>query len=627
VTTTGFRLSRLVVVGPNVPVAEIQFESGFNVLTGPSNSGKSYIVECIDFMLGSESAPGEDVEESKGYDTVFLELTTYAGKVFTLERPLLGGDLNLYESPYEDRSTITPRILAIETQTKKSETLSSFLLNLIGAKDVKVRRNANGEIGNLTFRMISHLFVVDETSIIAKKHSPVRLLTGFAKTPSERAFNYLLTGEDDHLIIALPNPKERRAQVQGKKELYDELIAALEKRIDGVVVEDICLQLARIEDAVAAATKSLGAKTEAIHQFQVERQTAFERQHTSESRLIVISELLARFNVLKQHYASDLERLEFISEGDFYFGQLVAVNCPMCGAPLEDHTIHKLTSHAPRLIGVQDACRAEGDKIRAHLADLEQTITGLADERKSAETVSKKSRAEISRVDTLLADELRPTFENEKLQVEQIVERRKELVAVESAFASLQQYRQARATLDEKHKMKKNAFAGLSVSAARLLSGVIQDLLRDWKFINASQVVEFNDRHMDIVVAGKRRQSNGKGLRGFIHGAFTLGLMRYCRSNELPHPGFIVLDSPITSYREGKVQEAEDEAAPEVQAAFWDSLAALPKGEQVIIVENKEPTESARLLAHYVHFYGEKSNEGRKGFFPLRTPGRANNLV
>ncbi len=190
---------------------------------------------------------------------------------------------------------------------------------------------------------------------------------------------------------------------------------------------------------------------------------------------------------------------------------------------------------------------------------------------------------------------------------------------IESSFASLEEYKNARAALDVKQKTEKKLFAGSSVSAARWLCDVIQDLLREWKFLTSTDVVEFNEQKMDIVVAGKHRHSNGKGLRGFLHGAFNIALMHYCRTNTLPHPGFVILDSPITSYREGKVDETEDEATPEVQAAFWDHLAHWTKDQQIILVENKEPTDSARALAHYTHFYGEKSSEGRKGFFPPHT--------
>src|ERR1039457_6251379 len=68
----------------------------------------------------------------------------------------------------------------------------------------------------------------------------------------------------------------------------------------------------------------------------------------------------------------------------------------------------------------------------------------------------------------------------------------------------------------------------------------------------------------------------------------------------------------------GRVEEAEDEASADVQTAFWDNLSQWSKDEQIILVENKEPTESARALGNYIHFFGNKSTEGRKGFFPSK---------
>ncbi len=614
----GFRLAQLIVTGTGQPDAKIDFEPGFNVLTGPSNSGKSYIVECIDYVFGAETIPGKDIDEGKGYELVFLEIITHAGTPYTLERSLAGGDVRLYESTFNDRTTASTRSLSVEAQTKKTETLSAFLLKLMDVEGARVRTNANGELGNLTFRIISHLFLVDETSIIAKKRSPVRLITGYAATTSDRAFNFLLTGKDDRTIIAVPSDKERTARLQGRKDLYDELIEGLTKRVEAIDLQSIKDQLQRADAAIGAAAAGLSEKSLTIQSHQRERTEAFERQHTAESRLIVVAELLTRFDLLKQHYASDLRRLEFLDEGEHYFDQLVAVNCPLCGVPLEGHAAHKFSpEQADTFTSVREASAAEAEKIRRHLADLEKTIQTLAAERTVNEETARKSKAEIDSIDRHLMAELKPTFEAGKQELDTLTIRRRDLAEVEADFALLERYRAARLGLDRKQPRPKTALAGLDMVATRELCDVIQDMLRSWNFIDSRGVVEFDEKAMDIRVAGKPRQSNGKGLRGFLHSAFNLGLMEYCRGKGIPHAGFLLLDSPITSYREGKTNEAEDEATLEVQTAFWDHLADTSSEEQVIIIENKEPTEKARSQAHYVRFFGKKSTEGRQGFFPI----------
>jgi AAA15 family ATPase/GTPase len=67
----GFRLRFLGFFGPEKAPATVAFGPGLNVLYGASNTGKSFIVEAIDFMLGGKP-PLRDIPERVGYDLVLL---------------------------------------------------------------------------------------------------------------------------------------------------------------------------------------------------------------------------------------------------------------------------------------------------------------------------------------------------------------------------------------------------------------------------------------------------------------------------------------------------------------------------------------------------------------------------
>src|SRR3546814_5448790 len=54
----------------------------------------------------------------------------------------------------------------------------------------------------------------------------------------------------------------------------------------------------------------------------------------------------------------------------------------------------------------------------------------------------------------------------------------------------------------------------------------------------------------DLIIDGKRRRNNGKGVRAITHAAFKVALLTFCRSRGLPHPGFLVLDTPLITYRD-----------------------------------------------------------------------------
>ena len=70
---SGITLTSLTMLGGGLPEATMRFESGLNVVVGPSNTGKTFIVQCIDFALGSGKPP-KPIPEAAGYETVVLTI-------------------------------------------------------------------------------------------------------------------------------------------------------------------------------------------------------------------------------------------------------------------------------------------------------------------------------------------------------------------------------------------------------------------------------------------------------------------------------------------------------------------------------------------------------------------------
>jgi DNA repair ATPase RecN len=52
-----FWISRVRAVGKKVPPAEVSFGANLNVISGASDTGKSYILQCINYMLGVGKSP------------------------------------------------------------------------------------------------------------------------------------------------------------------------------------------------------------------------------------------------------------------------------------------------------------------------------------------------------------------------------------------------------------------------------------------------------------------------------------------------------------------------------------------------------------------------------------------
>jgi hypothetical protein len=100
-------------------------------------------------------------------------------------------------------------------------------------------------------------------------------------------------------------------------------------------------------------------------------------------------------------------------------------------------------------------------------------------------------------------------------------------------------------------------------------------------------------------------------MRSIIHAAFSMALARYTAARELPHPGFVVLDSPVLTYREPG--EDDTELTHNVVEHFYQALLD-DSSAQIIVVENGDPPKDIATLAKVYAFH--TPGAVRMGFFP-----------
>lgn len=73
--------------GPKVEYSQVMFDAGVNILHGPSNSGKSYVISCINFMLGASEVPF--TRASTGYDTIHMTMESMDGRFVQMKRRIV----------------------------------------------------------------------------------------------------------------------------------------------------------------------------------------------------------------------------------------------------------------------------------------------------------------------------------------------------------------------------------------------------------------------------------------------------------------------------------------------------------------------------------------------------------
>ena len=339
--------------------------------------------------------------------------------------------------------------------------------------------------------------------------------------------------------------------------------------------------------------------------------------------MLGVAEIQSRYNLLGERYRSDLKRLDFLAEGSHYFDSLQEVPCPLCAQKmvplhLHDEGVHELMSGQD----IRRSASAEAAKIHAYLADLQKAIISVDQRKDELELEKSEARAVLLTLQESLTRNLTPLLTNTSGRLEVLLERRAERDAERTDFERLTDLRALQRDIEESlvdDGQPKLEWEGLSSQSLASLCTEIEAVLTEWKW-SLSPRVSFDEKEYDIVVDGQPRQSHGKGVRAVLYSAFVVGLLRYCVGNGRPHPGVVVIDSPLTSYKKkgaAAVSGSDGPVSAGVEAGFWQSLARVSKNMQIIVIENKEPPASTAQEVHYEWFAGEYAGAGeRAGLIP-----------
>lgn len=609
------QLSELRLTGGGVPDARMIFKPGGNVISGDSDTGKSYMLRCIDYVFGAE-AMTKVITEAEPYERVLIELQNDAGQFLTLGRSLAGGNIAVHHTPISSMQGDGTSVQWKRTGQSKLPDITSIVLPFAGMTEAQLRKNNRGQKQRLTLRTLLPIFLVDEISVIAER-SPVLGSVGFDETARKRMLSYLLTGKDDEAIIADESKEIANAKATAKITLIDELLGPVEARLQEFGAND---EEEQSIERVSSAIEQLSTAMEEDHaeriQLQLERRDVVTNLQRAEGQLLAIGELLGRYELLGARYKSDLDRLDFVAEGAHFFDGLQEVRCPLCDQAMDDghrHWLGKKDTAAP----VYQAAQAEASKIIGHRDDLVQAIESLQKRRREREQERADAQLRIDEIDARVERELAPALNETKTRLDKMIQRRLQLENIRSDREQAEALRAIRLDLENAGSSSGSGteeWAALAPSSLRALCDEVESVLKEWSWKGNGRVV-FNEKAFDIEVDGQPRQSHGKGVRAILYAAFVIGLLRYCRKSKKPHPGFLMIDSPLTTYKKGQPREAAID--PGIEAAFWQSLVVLPQDLQIIVLDNKEPPASVKQAIKYEWFAGIEALVGeRAGFIP-----------
>src|SRR5271166_1911571 len=607
------QLRFLHVSGPNADPANVDFVPGLNVINGPSNTGKSHILRLIDYALGAQNPP-EPIAEQALYDLVHLGVAMKDGSEKTFVRALQGGEVRIIEGLVKARPE-PKQGTAVSARHSAKVSLSKILLDQLGAGGARVQIRAAGDTRDLSFRDLDNYALITESKIQAPT-SPV--LTGqyVTKTAETAIFKYVLAGVDDSALdLAKPETSQPLRQA-AQLELLDHQIRELDHEIaasdkDQEELENLDSSL----DAELAESFQVQEEAESDYRELTARRRELRSEYVDiEDRVAEIDTLLARFALLEQHYGSDQDRLAAVIEAGTLFALEDGEVCPICGAaPGHHRPAYTCDGNVEEIVA---AAKAETADVQRRAAELKLTMDGLTEERAELTTRAREVLPELQTVQANISREV-PSVQTVRSDTNRVIARK--LVVQKS----LDLVRRRDKLLTQRTELGVvPGYDSTTIVAQQSLNGTVLDSfcqvveaeLRAWEFPGRHRV-SFELPRMDISVAGKSRAANGKGVRALLHGAFSIGLMKYCKERDRVHPGFLVLDSVFVTYKDPDgLEDVAIQSTPLKDKAFA-AFAELTDQYQLVILDNVDVPDWLASQPRCIHFTGQPT-QGRAGFFP-----------
>ena len=601
---TGFIIKELRLIGKSVENASIVFKKGVNIITGPSNVGKSYIFQCFNYMFGGSKRP-KPIKESRNYDFIYLELIDSTNTTYTLLSDLKGGNFKLYNSSIDKiKETDEFEILDRKHSPHNDQTVSAFLLKLNNLSGKKIRTNQKGKTRPISYRDIVKFSMVNESKITTEGSLIVSHYT--KATEESNVLKLIVTGNDDSSIIESLS-KNQIANRKGKLEILKEFINDNTKDLKTFKVEPT-LMLNETNSLIEKLTESHFNLQNKFNEIESERVKTLDILHKRQSRKRVIEELYKRTDLLKSHYYSDVSRLKSTIETSILLNEenhSSNGNCPLCNGEIEEKCsiadINKII----------DSCSKEIQKIESLIQELLESEKMLKEEFKDISL-------EVSDLEEYIN---KYTLEIDKgvglemgLIIEQINQQNEKKSIVLGALYKFEQLEKFKA---EKEKLEssipksssKETFEHISTASLTPLSKAIKSVLKGYNYPNLTSV-SYSEEENDFVISGEDRNLSGKGYRAIIYSAFIVALQKLLIQKEYSI-GVPIIDSPLVTYRKPENID-EITISDDLAMDFYRYITAQSELHQIIVIENEEPPTDIKDKVNHIKF------SRKNGFIPIK---------
>lgn len=598
----GFYIKSLVATGPNVVDARIDFAKGCNLIFGKSDTGKSHILHLIEYLLGKKELA--TVVEGQEYDCYYLEIAEYStDNVFTIQRRLKENKSIVKAVSYKLFHNENTRGEEYSiSYSKNKTTLSSFLLRLSGFNPETILKKSIYDRTVLSYTHIRHLILANENRVVSENPIFNPSNQHIDKTLEKSIIYFLTSGEDDANFNPPEKPEIKKARIQGKMEIIDDVIKSKENQI--VEIGDADYADFSDPSFLKEYQKTFDKTAKELDNLNEQRLNLESKISGLRSKQIFVESFLNRLKLLHEHYELDIDRYDFIYQGHQVIELIGDTTiCPLCKSHIdaqniEDGFAEALKVEFSNLIQRRDE---SASMIRCKEQELENILV-------TVRTLSSELSSLVEKIRNIefKIDGIRETL----MRYQHNIENKTRLNDLQEETQYLRnEYNKLKNDLKDAGQKQESYDKESNIKDE--FCNLLKQKLQEWE-LDDSQTVVFDESKFDFILGGKDRLSCGKGARGVTCTAILMTLVEFCIKHDIPFTRTLVIDSPITAHFSDEKLPAEETT----QYKFFQYINDKVTDYQLIVIDNKSPKQEDRTNLSNIN-YIEFSSDGRRGFYPI----------
>ena len=594
-----FYIKSVTAKGSGMRDSKVDFRSGLNIIVGRSNTGKTLILNCIDFCFGSKNTP---FDESFGYTTIETALHTSRGEI-TISRDFGKNQVEVLTTvPGFENGTYA---LKRSNRRVPLPILSDLLLASIGIEDEhKIIKNKSFDKQRLSWRTFINILLFNVTDIV-RATSAIEPEQKVERTAMLSALLFLLTGKDFGENDAQTKKEIRIARKRAVEDYVNKNIRLISDKKEALEKNLLAFDGVDVEQAMQDVIDSLNNTENQISQ-AVEQSRVLLRQILSlQNRSAECNLLQNRYSSLKSQYVSDVKRLTFIVNGETTMEMVPKTqNCPFCEGKLPARNNKSYI----------DSAKAELSRIMIQMKGLEDTEIELKNEKSEIDKNLKELQENREQIEHTIqkelqpkADELRQSLNNYRayIQIQQ------ELHVIDD-FASSWETDLRELPNEEISQVEYHPKEYFDDTFKERIDKMLKEALIDCQYKNLTST-HFNIEDFDIEVNGRKKAKvNGLGYCSFLNSIVAVVFHSYMEQYAKYNPGFVIIDTPLIGLDQG-VNDGDPKSMRSALFKFF--INHQDKG-QIIILENTRhmPEMSFENTGANVITFTKSNEFGRYGF-------------